>query len=161
MTQPYPNVMPNTLHTQAANNGGINTPPEENFNTQAMQGSMQQFLADNLGQYVIVEFLIGTQTMTRKEGILYAVGRSVVTLYEEQSQTFVVCDIFSVKFVTFYLPGRRPNRVSFAPDAIPGMYAGMTGGAGMPDGLGQGMGMTGGGGAPCTGAGCSWRGAAQ
>ena len=33
-----------------------------------------------------------------------------MTLYEENSQTFVVCDIFSVKFVTFYLPGQRPGQ---------------------------------------------------
>ena len=92
-------------------NAGINTPPEENFNTQAMQGSLQQFLADNLGQYVLVEFLIGTQNIEHKAGILYAVGRSVLTLFEEQSQTFVVCDMFSVKFVTFFMPGRRPERI--------------------------------------------------
>lgn len=87
---------------------GINTPPEQNFNTPAMEGSMQQFLNDNLGEYVVIEFLIGTQTLTQKAGVLYAVGTSVVTLYEEVSQTFVTCDIFSVKFVTFFLPGHRP-----------------------------------------------------
>ena len=27
----------------------INIPPEQNFNTAAMNGSLQQFLADNLG----------------------------------------------------------------------------------------------------------------
>ncbi len=84
---------------------------------------MQQFLSENLGNYVIIEFLIGTQTLTRKAGILYAVGTSVVTLYEEISQTFVTCDIFSVKFVTFYLPGRRPWQVSnpmFGQGGVPG-----------------------------------------
>ena len=89
--------------------GSINTPPEENFNTEAMQGSMQQFLADNLGEYVIIEFLIGTQTMARKQGILHSVGRSVLTLFEETTQTYVLCDIFSVKFVTFYHPNQRPG----------------------------------------------------
>ncbi len=92
----------------AGSDSSINTPPEQNFNTPAMAGSMQQFLADNLGEYVIIEFLVGTQTMTQKAGVLYAVGTSVVTLYEEVSQTFVTCDIFSVKFVTFFLPGHRP-----------------------------------------------------
>ena len=86
----------------------INIPPEQNFNTAAMNGSLQQFLADNMGEYVIVEFLVGTQTMTQKAGVLYAVGSSVLTLYEEVSQTFITCDIFSVKFVTFFLPGHRP-----------------------------------------------------
>ncbi len=146
MTQPYPNVIPNTMHTQAAETGAINTPPEENFNTQAMQGSMQQFLADNLGQYVVIEFLIGTQSVTRKEGILYAVGRSVVTLFEEQSQTFVVCDIFSVKFVTFYLPGRRPVRMAVNPNGArwnAGMCSGMPWSAdtGAAPGMGMGAGM--------------------
>lgn len=96
----------NAMNNQ--NDSSINTPPEQNFNTQAMAGSIQQFLADNLGEYVIIEFLVGTQTMTQKAGVLYAVGTSVVTLYEEVSQTFVTCDIFAVKFVTFFLPGHRP-----------------------------------------------------
>lgn len=94
--------------TAAGQNGSITTPPQQQFDSPAMEGSMQQLLSENLGTYVIIEFLIGTQTMTRKAGILYAVGTSVVTLYEEVSQTFVTCDIFSVKFITFYLPGRRP-----------------------------------------------------
>lgn len=92
----------------AGQNGSISTPPQQDFDTPAMEGSMQQFLADNLGQYVVIEFLIGTQTTVQKGGILYAVGTSVVTLYQELSRTFVTCDIFSIKFVTFYLPGHRP-----------------------------------------------------
>lgn len=110
MPQLYPDGMRDIALSRAEENGAINTPPPEDFNTEAMQGSMQQFLSENLGIYVVIEFLVGTQTLTRKEGILYSVGRSVVTLYEELSQTFVVCDIFSVKFVTFYLPGQRPGR---------------------------------------------------
>jgi len=112
--------------------GSITTPPPQDFNTPAMQGSMQQFLADNLGQYVVIEFLIGTQEVTRKAGVLYAVGTSVVTLYEEMSQTFVTCDMFSIKFVTFYLPGRRPWQVTgpmFGQSGmgVPGLMPGMTG----------------------------------
>ncbi len=89
----------------------IYVPPEEGgqFDNEAYQGSMQQILGDNLGQFVVVEFLIGTNNMTTKEGILYAVGRSYVTLFDERNQTYVVCDIFSVKFVTFFQPGRRPR----------------------------------------------------
>lgn len=103
-------------------NAGINTPPEQNFNTPAMAGSMQQFLSDNIGEYVIIEFLVGTQTMTQKAGVLYAVGTSVVTLYEEVSQTFVTCDIFSVKFVTFFLPGHRPWQATHPLFPTSGMY---------------------------------------
>ena len=110
MSQFYANAVRDIALNQAQESGGLVTPPEENFNTDTMRGSMQQILSDNLGSDVMCEFLVGTQAMTRKEGILYSVGRSYLTLYEETSQTFVVCDIFSVKFVTFYLPGQRPGR---------------------------------------------------
>ncbi len=91
----------------------INVPAAEDFNAQpGFQGSMQQFLSENIGNFVRIEFLIGTQAMTSREGILYSVGASYVILYEESSRTFVLCDIFSIKFVTFYFPGDRPNTQS-------------------------------------------------
>ena len=110
MNQFYPGAVCDMALNRANEGGGLVTPPEENFNTDAMRGSMQQMLSDNLGLYVVCEFLVGTQAMTKKQGILYSVGRSYLTLYEEISRTFVVCDIFSVKFVTFYLPGDRPGQ---------------------------------------------------
>lgn len=110
MNQFYPDAMCDMALTRANENGGISTPPEEDFNTAAMQGSMQQILASNLGLYAVCEFIVGTQAMTRKEGILYTVGRSYMTLYDDSSQNFIVCDIFSLKFVTFYLPGQRPGQ---------------------------------------------------
>ena len=140
MNQFYPGAVCDMALNRANEGGGLVTPPEENFNTDAMRGSMQQMLSDNLGLYVVCEFLVGTQAMSRKEGILYAVGRSYVTLYEEASQNFVVCDIFSLKFVTFYLPGSRPGQltstVQIPTVSIPGVGivpAGEYGlGAGMP-----------------------------
>lgn len=110
MAQFYPDGMRDmNINNAASNNGHFTTPPPQNFDTEAMQGSMQQVLSENLGEYVVVDFLIGTQSMQQKQGILYAVGTSFVTLYEEQTQTFVVCDMFAIKFVTFYLPGQRPG----------------------------------------------------
>ena len=41
--------------------------------------------------------------------MLYFVGRSFVTLYDEMVNNFIICDIFSVKFVYFYMPGDRPR----------------------------------------------------
>lgn len=110
MTQFYPDGMCDVNLGKAREGGGITTPPPEDFDTEAMQGSMQQILSENLGLYVVCEFVVGTQAMARKEGLLYSVGRSFVVLYEETIQTFTVCDIFSIKFVTFYLPGQRPGR---------------------------------------------------
>ncbi|MCI9273778.1 MAG: hypothetical protein HFE39_07460 [Clostridiales bacterium] len=86
------------------------TPPPIDFDTEEMRGSMQKILSDNIGEFVVVEFLIGTDRIMRKQGILYFVGTSYVTLYDDDSNNFIVCDIFSIKFVYFYFPGQRPNR---------------------------------------------------
>ncbi len=116
---PQPSRAPAQINTPPT----FQTPPEEDFNTEAMRGSLQQLLSENLGEFVVIEFLIGTQTTMKKFGILYAVGRNTVTLYEEGSQTFVVCDIFSIKFVTFYFPGQRPGATGNLPNALQSLYA--------------------------------------
>ncbi len=98
-------------------NNGINSSaitftnlPVINFNTPEMQGSMQAILSQNVGEYVVIEFLIGTERLMRKQGLLYYVGTSYVTLFDEVTNNFIVCDIFSIKFVYFYYPGQRPQR---------------------------------------------------
>lgn len=86
-------------------NGGFNVPPDQDFDTISFQGSMQQVLQENIGNYVIVEFLIGTGSLISRQGILYNVASQFLVLYDEFEARYVVCDIFSVKFVTFLLPG--------------------------------------------------------
>ena len=90
---------------------GFNVPPDQDFNTVSFQGSMQQVLQENIGNYVIVEFLIGTGILTSRQGILYSVASQFLVLYDEFESRYVVCDIFSVKFVTFLLPGYRPGQI--------------------------------------------------
>ena len=85
--------------------GNFTVPPDQDFDTISFQGSMQQVLQENVGKYVIVEFLIGTGSLTSRQGMLYYVGAQFLVLYDEFESRFVVCDIFSVKFVTF-LEGR-------------------------------------------------------
>jgi len=75
-----------------------------------LQGSIQKILADNIGQYVVVEFLIGVDRIVRKQGILYFVGTSYVTLFDDMANNYIVCDLYSIKFVYFYYPGERPKR---------------------------------------------------
>lgn len=82
-------------------NGTFSVPPDQDFDTMSFQGSMQQVLQENVGKYVIVEFLIGTGSLTSRQGMLYYVGAQFLVLYDEFESRFVVCDIFSVKFVTF------------------------------------------------------------
>ena len=88
---------------------GFNSPPPINFDTEEMRGSMQLILSKNVGEYVVVEFLIGTTMIVRKQGILYYVGTSYITLYDNQENNFIVCDLYSIKFVYFYFPGDRPD----------------------------------------------------
>lgn len=107
--------MPNGMNQYTSVEGTPNSPnftsiPQENFNTEEMRGSMQNILSENIGEYVVVEFLIGTERIMRKQGLLYEVGRSFVTLYDEDVNNYIVCDIFSIKFVYFYYPGERPRR---------------------------------------------------
>ena len=86
------------------------TPKQDSFNSPEMIGSIQKILADNIGQYVVIEFLIGVDRIVRKQGILYFVGTSYVTLFDDMSNNYIVCDLYSIKFVYFYYPGERPKR---------------------------------------------------
>ncbi len=85
----------------------FSVPAEQDFNTLGFQGSMQQVLQENVGSYVVVEFLMGTGTLTSRQGLLYYVGTQFLVLYDEVYLHYIVCDIFSVKFVTFLMPGCR------------------------------------------------------
>lgn len=94
----------------------IATPPSGDsgiMDSPGLEGSFQQVLAANLGHYVQIDFLVGVQTLVRRSGIIYAVGRSFVVLYDETNQNFVMCDVFSARFVAFFAtrpaPGVLPN----------------------------------------------------
>ena len=92
--------------SEMTNTGGaFNVPPDQDFNTLGFQGSMQQVLQENVGKYVIVEFLIGTNGLTSRQGMLYYVGTQFLVLLDEFESRFIVCDIITLKFVTF-LEGR-------------------------------------------------------
>lgn len=88
----------------------IEFPPQQTFDSPEMIGSMQRILSTAIGTYAVIEFLIGTTQMTRKQGVLYQVGVSYVTLYDDMARNFITCDLYSIKFVYFYYPGDRPNR---------------------------------------------------
>ena len=89
----------------APDNNGFNNSGEQNLhsviNDATYEGSMQQILADNTGRQVVVDFLVGSTNIVRKEGILYMVGLSYIVLYEPRSDAYTVCNLYSVEFVTF------------------------------------------------------------
>ena len=72
---------------------------------------MQEVLHENIGKYVLVDFLIGTSNLVTRQGFLYYVGTQFIVLYDSLNLRYVVCDIFSIKFVTFLLPGYQPGQI--------------------------------------------------
>lgn len=90
--------------TRPTTHGFVAPSGSDNYfeNSVAYQGAMQQILSENTGELVSVDFLIGTQETVTRRGILYAVGVSYIVLYNPENDTYVVCDLFAIKFVTFY-----------------------------------------------------------
>lgn len=58
------------------------------------------FLRGQIGKLVRVEFLIGTNNLVDRVGILQDVGASYILLRSLESNTTVYADIYSIKFVT-------------------------------------------------------------
>ena len=100
----------NYRYSQNPSGGQFTTPPRQDFNEADLEGSIQKVLANNVGQYVVMEFLIGTSNVVRKQGILYYVGTGYVVLFDDVIGNYIVCDLYSIKFTYFYYPGQRPNQ---------------------------------------------------
>lgn len=98
------------MNPMPTNNGSAT----DEINSQAFNGSMQRILQDNIGAYVIIEFLIGTNNLVYREGRLYEVGISYVVLYDEKNDQYTICDLYAIKFVTYVNQGRRPSRPTMA-----------------------------------------------
>ena len=58
------------------------------------------FLRENIGKLMRVEFLIGTNTLTDRIGILEDVGASYIILRSIESSVRTYADIYSIKFIT-------------------------------------------------------------
>ncbi len=63
----------------------------------------QGYLRTNIGKKVKVEFLIGTNMLIDREGTLIDVGISYIIIRETETDDLLLCDIYSIKFVRFYL----------------------------------------------------------
>ncbi len=69
---------------------------------------MPAFLRTQIAMPLKVEFLIGTNLFIDKLGTLVAVGINYIILRETKSSNHVVCDMYSIKFVTIYPANDRP-----------------------------------------------------
>ena len=70
-------------------------------------GARKAMLSRNMGNYVVATFLIGTQGTVSWEGILYDVGNNYLTIYQAGRDRYIVCDIYSLKYIEFYDTSRR------------------------------------------------------
>lgn len=71
------------------------------------KGSLKAMLSQNVGNYIVATFLVGTQSMVAWEGILYDVGNDYLTIYQQPRDRYIVSDIYSLKFIEFYDTERR------------------------------------------------------
>lgn len=63
------------------------------------------FLREQIGKLMRVEFLIGTNNMVDRIGVLQDVGASYILLRSVENDSLVYCDIYSIKFVTISTTG--------------------------------------------------------
>ena len=61
------------------------------------------FLRTQIGRRIRVEFLLGTNLLTDRTGTLVAVGASYILIRPIDSDDLMLCDIYSIKFVTIIL----------------------------------------------------------
>ncbi len=62
----------------------------------------QGFLQTQIGRHVKVEFLIGTNMLVDREGDLVRVGTDYIIIQETETDDYLICDIYSIKFIRFY-----------------------------------------------------------
>lgn len=74
---------------------------------EARLGSLKAMMSQNVGNYIVATFLVGTQNMVSWEGILYDVGNDYLTIYQESRDRYIVSDYYSLKFIEFYDTQRR------------------------------------------------------
>lgn len=67
------------------------------------------FLRQQIGKLMRVEFLIGTNNMTDRIGILEDVGASYILLRSFENDSLVYCDIYAIKFITISTTGFYGN----------------------------------------------------
>ena len=70
----------------------------------------QGWLTSQIGKYVKIEFLIGTNMFIDREGLLKEVGISYVVIQETGTNDMVMCDIYSIKFVRVFDNQAVPTR---------------------------------------------------
>ena len=63
---------------------------------------MNGFLRTQVGRPVEVDFLVGTNSIVTRSGILLAVGANFILINETETDDILACDFYNIKFVRFY-----------------------------------------------------------
>lgn len=63
------------------------------------QEYLQGYLSTLIGEYIRIDFLIGTNTFIDKEGVLLDVGVDYIVIQEAETDDYIVGDLYSIKFV--------------------------------------------------------------
>lgn len=58
------------------------------------------FLKSQIGKLMRVEFLIGTNSLVDRTGVLEDVGASYIILRSIEGNTRLFCDLYAIKFIT-------------------------------------------------------------
>ncbi|MCB2294436.1 hypothetical protein LGK95_13045 [Clostridium algoriphilum] len=83
---------------------GNNLNPEVSATTSIINNPLytQGWLIAHIGKYIKIEFLIGSNMLIDREGILQEVGISYIIIKETGTNDLVLCDIYSIKFVRVF-----------------------------------------------------------
>ena len=65
-------------------------------------GYTQGYLRTQIGKRMRVVFLLGTNLIQDRDGILEEVGISYIILKDSDTTTRTLCDIYAIKFVTIF-----------------------------------------------------------
>ncbi len=104
---PAPHRQEQTLPTVRLNQGSENNNDAESSLSlehhlhEVSDKNMDAFLRTQIGRNVRMQFLIGTDALIEKSGVLLAVGNNFVVLRDPESGEVVVCDFGGAKFVNF------------------------------------------------------------
>ncbi|MEW9094293.1 MAG: hypothetical protein AB2417_04340 [Clostridiaceae bacterium] len=100
--QEFPPVATPTPPPRPGTTGGPSLVMEPAPPVQQDTNYTQGWLTTQIGNYVKIEFLIGTNMLIDREGVLLEVGISYVVIRESGTNDILMCDIYSIKFVRVF-----------------------------------------------------------
>lgn len=95
--------MESTVNMTTQNDLALITPTTEPMplNTASLL-YLNGFMRTQIGRIVKVEFLIGSNTMVDRTGVLLAIGANYILINEIETDDILACDFYNIKFVKFY-----------------------------------------------------------